>query len=372
MESIRTAATPGIDGQEEEDGEQDQDIVGADATRFRGVAARCNYLAFDRPDIQFATKEICREMSRPTTGSLRRLKRLGQYLRGKPRLVWNYEMQSGTQTLDVYTDSNWAGCRVSRKSTSGGVIMRGRHCLKAWSKTQAIVAKSSAEAELYGVVRGATEALGMTTLVRDLGGEEMQIQLHLDAMAAKGIVERRGLSKVRHIDVNVLWLQETCARKAIPMNKVPGEENCSDLMTKHLGGQSIIKNTDRMYMSFDIGRAEKAAKLHSIASESPWKSIRKAANDQRGGDRWKSRGAEGVWHRWHTSPRTSLFTPYKVAKGPASSLSLHQKRFTCAVTEDGEVHEFYDDWTKPDNAHKILERPWTGYTIFTERDAARA
>ena len=163
--------------------------------------------------------------------------------------------------------------------------MLGRHCLKTWAKTQAIVAKSSAEAELYGVVRGATEALGMGTLIKDLGGAEVQIQLHLDAAAAKGIVERRGLSKVRHIDVNVLWLQETCARRTIPLNKVPGEENCSDLMTKHLSVKVMEKHVEAMQMQFSSGRAQKAAQLHSLPVKGSWQLVREAANDQRGGDR---------------------------------------------------------------------------------------
>ena len=59
---------------------------------------------------------------------------------------------------------------------------------------------------MYGVVRGATEALGSCTLSKGLGGKDLQIELHLDTTAAKGIIERRGLSKVRHVDVNVLWL----------------------------------------------------------------------------------------------------------------------------------------------------------------------
>ena len=81
--------------------------------------------------------------------------------------------------------------------------MVGQHCLKTCSKTQAVIAKPSAEAELYGVVRGATEALGMSTLIKDLGGSELQIQLHLDVTAATVVIERRGLSKFRHVDVNV-------------------------------------------------------------------------------------------------------------------------------------------------------------------------
>ena len=108
-------------------------------------------------------------MSKPTTGSLRRLRRIGFYFKGAKRLVWDLKMQEDIDTLDVLTDSDWAVCRRSRKSKSGGAVMRGGHCLKTWGKTQAIVAKSSGEAELYAVVRGATEALGMAALAKDLG-----------------------------------------------------------------------------------------------------------------------------------------------------------------------------------------------------------
>ena len=73
--------TPGVKEDEEvEEGEEEPDhLQGNDVTMFRRVAARCNYLAL--PDIQYAVKEICREMSQPTTKSLMRLKRIGRYLK---------------------------------------------------------------------------------------------------------------------------------------------------------------------------------------------------------------------------------------------------------------------------------------------------
>ena len=125
--------------------------------------------------------------------------------------------------------------RVSESSQEhiGGSISRGDHCIKTWSKTQAVIAKSSAESELYGVVRGACEGLGTKTLCEDLG-ESFSIVLQLDATAAKGILDRSGLAKVRHIDVNYLWLQEQCDKKLIPLVKILGEHNSADLMTKHL------------------------------------------------------------------------------------------------------------------------------------------
>ena len=74
--------------------------------------------------------------------------------------------------------------------------MRGAHLIKAWSKTQAVLAKGSAESELHGVVKGACEGLGVNTLLRDLGQYEPNIRMHLDATAARGIIERKDLSKV--------------------------------------------------------------------------------------------------------------------------------------------------------------------------------
>ena len=118
--------SPGIDGAEEEDNDEDVDIVGADLTRFRGVAARCNYLSFDRPDAQYATKEICREMSKPTTGSLRRLRRIGCYLKGARRLVWDFKMQDEVDTIDVYTDSDWATA-----GAAGRALLEVRLCAAA-------------------------------------------------------------------------------------------------------------------------------------------------------------------------------------------------------------------------------------------------
>ena len=57
-------------------------LVGAEATRFRAVAARANYLSGDRPDIQYAVKEICRRMAKPVKGDWEKLIRLGRYLKG--------------------------------------------------------------------------------------------------------------------------------------------------------------------------------------------------------------------------------------------------------------------------------------------------
>ena len=140
---------PGGDKKVIEEEEKSKELVGVEATRFRAVAARANYLSADRPDIQYAVKEICRRMSKPVEGDWQKLVRLGRCLRGCPRCVLAYGWQEGPQAPFGYSDSDWAGCKKTGKSTSGGLVLLGFHLIKSWSSTQATVAMSVGEAEYY-------------------------------------------------------------------------------------------------------------------------------------------------------------------------------------------------------------------------------
>ena len=101
---------------------------------------------------------------------MRRAKRLGRYLVGKARVVTEYPWQSLTEKIEGYSDSDWAGCQRTAKSTSSGVLMRGMHFLWSWSSTQKCVTLSSGEAELLAAVRASTEVFGILQLVSDWGG----------------------------------------------------------------------------------------------------------------------------------------------------------------------------------------------------------
>ncbi len=119
-------------------------------------------------------------------------------------------------------------------------MMSGAHCVTTWSKTGSIIARRSADSELYGMIKGGCDGLGMRALCEDQR-EEVDIQLHVDALAAKGIVERKGLSNVRHIDLDHLRMQEQQARKLLPLVKVKGAENPGDLTTKHVPVGDMLK-----------------------------------------------------------------------------------------------------------------------------------
>ena len=81
--------------------------------------------------------------------------------------------------------------------------MIGEHVIKTWSNTQAIIALSSGEAEFYGAIRAACEGLGLSTLYKEFGFD-LKVKLSLDASAAKGIIERQGVCKIRHLDVGII------------------------------------------------------------------------------------------------------------------------------------------------------------------------
>ena len=165
------------------------------------MAARANFLATGRPDISFAVKELCRGMARPTAQDEAALKRVARYLLGRPRMIMHVCWQALPRGITVMTDSDWAGCRGTRKSTSGGVIMRGSHALRHWSTTQATVALSSAEAELIGIVMGAFEAMGARSLLEDFG-VQCAIEVCTAASAAVGVCERTGVGRIRHLDTS--------------------------------------------------------------------------------------------------------------------------------------------------------------------------
>ncbi len=108
LEGANTVATPGLRVAFAEV-ENDKPLPENLHSAFRGSAARANYLAVDRLDCQFAAKEVCRWMSRPTEASWAALKRLCRYLVGLPRMVLHFDFQTAT-CVDIYTDTDWAGC----------------------------------------------------------------------------------------------------------------------------------------------------------------------------------------------------------------------------------------------------------------------
>ena len=197
-----------------------QKLTPEGASIYRALSARCNYLAQDRPDLAYAAKELCRDFSVPTLLSLERLKRMVRYIRGAPRLVYLFAWQDIPKFLTINVDTDFAGCRVTRRSTSGGVAMRGTHCLRHWSSTQSTVALSSGEAELGGIAKGLSQGIGLRSMGADLG-ISLSLELCTDATAAMGMC-RGGVScPPRASDTFPYQQRRQCT--------VPGKGRCTSL-----------------------------------------------------------------------------------------------------------------------------------------------
>ena len=158
-------------------------------------------------------------MANPRMSDWAKVKRIAKYLIGRGRVAHLFPWQEEATRFEVYVDSNWAGCPRTRRSTTGMAIMLGGCLLRTVSRTQPNIALSSAEAELYAMVMAASEGLGAKAMAADFG-LQLSPFLHVDASAAIGIAQRKGLGRIRHLDTQSLWIH-VCA---------PGAYQCSYLL----------------------------------------------------------------------------------------------------------------------------------------------
>ena len=117
-------------------------------------------------------------------------------------------------------------------------------------------------------------------------GEDHAGKIWADASAALGIIHRRGLGKVRHIDTHCLWVQETAARKKLMYKKVLGTNNYADLMTKHLDQSVMGRHCTSLSMTFPKERSQLALRVDFVG---------KRGEHGTGGLQGRARGARQCW-----------------------------------------------------------------------------
>ena len=92
------------------------------ASTYRSIVARMNYLAMDRTDLQQACMSICAYLYKPVKKCCQLLKRTARYLSGRPKRIQLFPFEEVATGFRTYADSDWAGCKATRKSTRGRVI----------------------------------------------------------------------------------------------------------------------------------------------------------------------------------------------------------------------------------------------------------
>ena len=224
-----------------------------------GTAATINYFASDRPDLQFTASMLGRTMARPTTRNWSNLKKAARYLKEHPRVKCeNHDVtMDEVKELVGYSDSDWAGCKRSRRSMSGGMTVVGGAVIKSWSNRQATVALSSGEAEFYSAGKAAAELIGVKSVMRDMGWD-VDIKLHVDATVA-----RQGIGKIRHLEVRYLWPQEMAKSGVIADGKMNGVLNPADVLTKPMSFSEVLGKLGRVHLNSDLGLQSQVEELGS-------------------------------------------------------------------------------------------------------------
>ncbi len=137
----------------------------------------------------------------------------------------------------------------------------GGSSLRSWSKTQPVIALSSGEADYHALVKGAVEALGLQSLANDLGWC-LDIRMWVDSAAAKSIASRKGVGRVRHLEVRQLWLQEAVRLEKVTIKKIVGTYNPSDILTKPKPKNEIerlLKDVGGQLLQRDSGSSSRTA-----------------------------------------------------------------------------------------------------------------
>ena len=169
MENCRSISTPLRATVKKEGNRSDRPAVSAElATKHRAAVARVVSLAQDRLDLGVvAAVELAKTMAIPREGDDERLKRVARYLHFHPDYLHWYQFQEDTDTVVLTTDADWATCKESRRSNSGGTLQSGNHLIAAWSRVQPRITLGSGEGELCAGMRGISETLGFVHLMRE-------------------------------------------------------------------------------------------------------------------------------------------------------------------------------------------------------------
>ena len=257
-------------------------LLGPEITHFRSLTMRLAYLSADRADLGNAIKNVAKRMADPREIDMQSLKRIGRYLKKRPRVVQTYRRQKtkevhslvvsvtrdrkSTETeedindVEVMVDSDNAGDTETRRSTVGQVVFYNGHAVKHSCNLLQTIGLSSAENEYYAISAGACTGLGVQSLLKDWGLHE-DLVVETDASAALSFASRRGLGKLKHIQTRYLWTQERIAAKHLKVRKVHTKRNHSDLLTKPLTAAEINRHMAGMSQEFREGRAQSGKKV---------------------------------------------------------------------------------------------------------------
>eukprot|EP00438_Fugacium_kawagutii_P020526 Skav212703 [mRNA] locus=scaffold1930:419946:420725:- [translate_table: standard] len=217
---------------------------------YRRIVGQLLWMCNVRNDIMYSVKELSRGLSAPNDDHMARMKHLLRYLQGTKDFAQTLrptlKLHKSQTTLDVnvFVDSDWAGCAHTRRSTSGVSLYILGACVLSHSRTQSTVALSSGEAELYAIGSGTADALFIRSLVLETTlFSKVNLTVHTDSTAGKSMAGRFGTSrKTKHVSLRYLYIQELVASGLVKLKKVLGTLNPADVLTKDVSKDVLYRH----------------------------------------------------------------------------------------------------------------------------------
>ncbi|GJW59901.1 putative ribonuclease H-like domain-containing protein [Tanacetum coccineum] len=227
--TVKTASTPMETSKPLMKDENAKDV---DVHLYRSMIGSLMYLTSSRPDIMFVVCACARFQVTPKVSHLHAVKRIFRYLKGQPKLGLWYPKDSPFD-LEAYTDSDYAGASLDRKSTTGGCqFLRSR--LISWQcKKQTVVANSTTEAEYVAASNCCGQVLWIQNQLLDYGYNFMNTKIFIDNESTICIVKNPVFhSKTKHIEIRHHFIRDSYEKRLIQVIKIHTDHNVADLLTK--------------------------------------------------------------------------------------------------------------------------------------------
>nr|GEU97402.1 retrovirus-related Pol polyprotein from transposon TNT 1-94 [Tanacetum cinerariifolium] len=212
----------------------DQNGTPVDSTKYHSMIGALMYLTSSRPDIVHATCLCARYQAKPTEKHLNEVKRIFRYLQGTINMGLWYMKDSGFEIIG-FSDADYAGCKDTFKSTSGGAQFLGKKLVSWSSKKQDCMALSTAEAEYVSLSACCAQVLWMQTQLTDYGFHFNKIIIYCDSKSAIAIscnpVQH---SRTKHIVVRYHFIKEHVEKGTIELYFVKTDYQLADILTKAL------------------------------------------------------------------------------------------------------------------------------------------
>ena len=205
----------------------------SDPTLYRTLVGSLVYLTITRPDIAYAVHVVSQFVASPTTVHWAAVLRILRYLRGTQFQSLLFPSSSSLE-LRAYSDADWGGDSTDRKSTTGFCIFLGDSLISWKSKKQAVVSRSSTEAEYRAMASTTAEIVWLRWLLESMGVTSLRpTPMHCDNMSAIQITRNSVFHKrTKHIEIDCHFTRHHFQQGTITLPFISSSMQIADLFTK--------------------------------------------------------------------------------------------------------------------------------------------